>query len=112
MAIAVSKLLDAVIATGAGASIVLDAPSYLANSSAKMAFQAVLSGTGALTATVLVQVSNDAINWMTLGTITLSGTTLTSDGFTAEAPWAYVRGNVTAISGTGATITLHRSLLR
>lgn len=65
------------------------------------------SGTGA--ATIVVQVSNTDVNvdYITLGTITLTlSTTSTSDGFTSDAPWAYVRGNVTAISGTGAAVTL------
>ena len=39
-----------------------------------------------------------------MGTITLSGTTTATDGFTTIAPWRWVRVNVTAISGTGATV--------
>lgn len=74
-------------------------------------FQAIETGTGAVTATVIVQASNDeatykgnASNWITIATITLSGTTSTTDGFTTVAPWKYVRAGVTAISGTGATV--------
>ncbi len=69
-------------------------------------FQATISGTGAVTATVLIQVSNDASNWITLGTITLSGTTSATDGFASSAPWAYVRSNCTAISGTSAALSV------
>lgn len=62
------------------------------------------SGTGA--ATVNIEVSNDGNNWLNLGTITLTiGTTETSDGFAFDATWAYVRGNVTSISGTGASVS-------
>lgn len=43
--------------------------------------------------------------WFSLGTITLTlATTISSDGFTTDAPWRHVRANVTAISGTDATV--------
>lgn len=69
-------------------------------------FQATVVGTGAVTATVTIEYSNDNTYWCSTvgGTITLSGTTSSSDGFTSSAPWKYVRANVTAISGTGATV--------
>ena len=72
-------------------------------------YQAILSGTGALTATVIIEVSNDGVNACStpLGTIVLSGTTLTSDGFTSSAPWKYVRARISAISGTNATIDVN-----
>ncbi len=73
---------------------------------ANRAYQATETGTGTISATVLVQASNDGVGWITLGTITLSGTAVASDGFAALAPWMEVRGDVTAISGTGAAITL------
>ena len=70
-------------------------------------FQAIVTGTGAVTATVLIQVSNEAdtfngakANWITMGTITLAGTTTATDGFTTVCPWRYVRASVTAISAT------------
>jgi hypothetical protein len=72
-------------------------------------FQAVANGTsGAFATTVLVQVSNDNVNFITLGAISLSGTATTAatDGFATTAPWRYVVGNVSAISGTGANVTL------
>jgi len=71
-------------------------------------FQAIVTGTGAVTATVNIEVSNDGTNWVAtpMGTITLSGTTSASDGFTSAAPWKWVRANVTAISGTGATVVV------
>ena len=69
-------------------------------------FQATVIGTGTVTATVQIQCSNDGTNWCStvLGTITLSGTTSSADGFTTQAPWKFVRAVVTAISGTGATV--------
>lgn len=104
------RLLNAVTATGAGASVTFDRPSGYGTTRSKATFQGTVSGTGAVTATVLVEVSNNAVNWLTLGTITLSGTTTASDGFAADAPWVWVRGNVTAISGTGAAVTLIQGL--
>lgn len=63
---------------------------------------------GAGSATIKVQVSNNDSDWLDLGTITLTlATTSSSDGFTSEAPWKHVRGNVTAISGTGASVNLY-----
>jgi hypothetical protein len=74
----------------------------------KSTFQAVLTGTGALTATVVIEGSNDGTNWVAtaLGTISLSGNDAVSDGFANDAPWKYVRARVTAITGTSATVTV------
>lgn len=71
-------------------------------------FQATVTGTGAVTASINIEVSNDGVNAVAtpMGTISLSGTTSASDGFTTAAPWKYVRANVTAISGTGATVVV------
>ena len=70
-------------------------------------FQAIVSGTGSVSATVGIQVSNENetgqgtnSNWITISTITLTGTTTATDGFTTIAPWRFVRANVTAVSGT------------
>ena len=75
-------------------------------------FQAIATATsGTVTGTVLIQVSNEDAtfqgtksNWITIATITLSGTTTATDGFTTIAPWRYVRASATAISGTNAII--------
>jgi hypothetical protein len=52
-------------------------------------------------------------NWLAtaIGTVTLNGTTSATlpsltDGFTTEAPWKFVRVNVTNITGTGATVSV------
>jgi len=81
--------------------------------SGRNTFQAVANGSsGAYTATVTIKVSNDNTNWLTLGTITLSGTatTASSDGFASDAPWAYVRADVASFTGTGATCNVYRSV--
>jgi len=80
--------------------------------SGRATFQAVANGSsGAYTATVNILVSNDNTNWVTAGTITLSGTATTadSDGFTTDAPWAYVRADVASFTGTGATCDVYMS---
>ena len=71
-------------------------------------FDAKVVGTGAVTATVIIYVSNtgDDDDWIDAGTITLSGTTSDADGFAMEAKWAYTKANVSAISGTGAAVTV------
>lgn len=90
-----------VTSTGAGIGVYKDSP--------YSTFQATVSGTGAVSATVTIEVSNDGTNWCStvMGTITLSGTTSSTDGFTSEAPWKYIRANVTAISGTNATVQVY-----
>lgn len=89
--------------TGAGA--------WFAKKSPHASFQATVTGTGVVTATVTVEVSNGpdaspvALETVA-GTITLTGTTSSSDGLVTEnASWKFVRLKVTAISGTGATVT-------
>ena len=93
-------LLKAVTSTGVGAAQYKDKLST--------SFQATVTGTGAVAATINIEVSNDPTQtaWVVLGTITLSGTTTATDGFVSNTPWIYFRGNVTTISGTGATVNL------
>jgi len=66
--------------------------------------QASVAGTGAVSATVVVEVANIVDQWLTLGTITLSGTTKATDGFGYGAPWDLIRCRLTSISGSGATV--------
>ena len=96
----VRDIMSGATSTGAGNAHFKDSP--------YASFQATVSGTGAVTATVDIEVSNDGTNWCdtAAGTITLSGTTSATDGFTTTSPWKYVRANVTAISGTGATVSV------
>lgn len=68
--------------------------------------QARVSGTGAVTATVLVEVSNDEAVYLPLGTITLSGTTSATDGFAISPSFRTIRASVTAISGGSAAVTV------
>jgi hypothetical protein len=72
------------------------------------AIQATVTGTGAVSATIVIYGSNDGVNAVStsLGSITLSGTTSSSDGFITNAPWKYIQAIVTAISGTGASVNV------
>jgi hypothetical protein len=101
MSIPVLKILDAVTVTGPG-------DTYRSGSGRRTihTFQAIITGTGAITATVLIQSSLDAIHWGTLVTFTLSGNDSDSAIAAAEAPYEYYRVNVTAISGTGCAATM------
>lgn len=69
-------------------------------------FQATVKGLGPVSATVLIEVSNDGDNFLLLGTLTLSGSNSASDGFASAAPWTFFRAKTTAISGTGAVVTV------
>lgn len=97
-----SLLVNGVTATGAVPVVATCA----ASGTTFQAFGTTTAGSGA--ATVVIQVSNDGANWIDLGTITLTlGTSATTDGFAALAAWAFVRANVTAISGTGASVSVY-----
>ena len=91
-----TTLLNGVTTTGAG--------SGNGGPCGSNSYQATVTGTGAVSATVAVEVSNDGQNWLNIGTITLSGTDSGSDGFAVGfgCKYNFSRGNVTAISGTGA----------
>lgn len=85
--------------TGYGDFVYKDSPNA--------SFQAIVTGTGAVTATVTIEYSNDGVNPLDTvgGTITLSGTTTDSDGFISQnASWKYVRAHLTAVTGTDATV--------
>jgi hypothetical protein len=98
--IASYTLLSAATATGAGPTA-----QGLAYPKTYQASGTTSSGSGS--ATVAVQCSNDGTNWDTLGTITLTlSTTTSSNSFASDDRCFRLRGNVTAISGTGAAVTL------
>lgn len=92
-------LLDGVISTTTGTALDMagvDDRNFVAH----------VEGTGAVSATVVVQVSNNNLHWGTLATFSLSGTTSASDVYVSDDAWQFIRGKVTAISGTGAAVTL------
>lgn len=67
-------------------------------------YSASVTGTGTVSATVIVYGSNDGQNWNDLGTITLSGSNSAMDGFPSIAPWEYVKADLTTITGTNAIV--------
>lgn len=63
---------------------------------------------GAGTATVVIEVTNGGEAWLTLDTLSLTlSTTPSAAGGAVVAPWAYIRARVTAITGTGATVSTY-----
>jgi hypothetical protein len=72
---------------------------------ALLSVQARVAGTGAVAASVAIQVSDNATNWITATTLSLSGTDVAFDGAAYHATWAYYRVSVSGITGTGATVT-------
>jgi hypothetical protein len=61
---------------------------------------------GAGAATVLIRGSNDDTNWDTIGTLALTlATTTSSDSFTSQDCYEFIRAEVSAISGTGAVVS-------
>jgi hypothetical protein len=93
-------MLSGATATGAGAASTM-------NKNAKT-FQAAgttASGTGS--ATVAIECTVNGSNWDVLGTITLTlSTTTSSNSFTSNDRCNQHRANVTAISGTGASVSV------
>jgi formylmethanofuran dehydrogenase subunit C len=77
--------------------------------SADRTFQGIVTGTGAVSATIVVEGSNTGQTgeYISLGTITLTGTTKATDGFASNAKWTYVRARVTAATGTGAAVSVY-----
>ena len=74
---------------------------------ARVAFQAFLSGTGAVAATFSIECSNDGVTACstTLADLELTGTDAVSDGFASTGHWAYVRVKApTVFTGTGKTL--------
>lgn len=98
------KILSAATVTGAGSAFECW--------DERQAFQALgTTSSGAGAASIKIQGSLDNSNWIDLGTITLTlATTSSSDGFGIDVPWRYVRANVSSISGTGASVTVWRSV--
>lgn len=70
-------------------------------------FSANVAGTGSVSATVQIEVRNTVGGgWVLYGTMTMSGTTQAADAIAGTARYAEYRANVTAISGTGAAVTV------
>lgn len=104
-----SKLLDAVATVAVGATVAM--PDGMPRGFTVDVLQSAF-GTAANSATVLLQCSNfnpadNSSVWQTLNSFTLAGTGVASVAkYASVEPWKYLRGNVTALSSTGAVITM------
>lgn len=100
----VKQLANAATTTGVKTTV---SDFFNGNDSDKKTIQVTGATTsGAGSATVAIEVSNDSVGWIVLATTTLTlSTTPATDGFVLDAPWFAIRANVTAISGTGANVT-------
>lgn len=68
--------------------------------------QATVVGTGAVTADLSVQVSNDLVGWVEIQAIALSDSDLATNIYTVQSAYRHVRVEVEAITGTGAEVTV------
>lgn len=93
-----ARLIAGRTTTGAGDAAEIDAGSKT--------IQGVVTGTGAVSATIEIQGSVSGTNWDVIGTLTISGTDSASDSFTSQDRYRFHRANVAAISGTGAAATV------
>lgn len=69
-------------------------------------FQVNLTGSGTVSVSAAIEVSNDRSNWITATTLSLSGTNSDTDGATLAAGWAYARVTLSSITGTSATASV------
>ena len=70
-------------------------------------YDARVTGTGAITATVTLFGSNDGVGYSTTPflTFTLSGTTSVTDSYVSQANWGFIRCTTANVTGTGATVS-------
>jgi hypothetical protein len=68
--------------------------------------QVVLTGSGTVSVTATVQVSNDRSNWIDATALSLSGTGGDTDGATLASGWMWMRVTLSSITGTSATASV------
>lgn len=84
-------------------------PAGSTSPSGSQGFQLVVTGTGNVSASAQIVVSNDGINWTSLGgalAATSTANVSTAISGNSNTPYQYFGGYITAISGTGAKATL------
>jgi len=72
--------------------------------------QAIVQGSGAITATVQPIVSNDGINWIAYGSgIAITGTAPQTGSYVGTANWKYYSAYLSAVTGTtsGTTVLMN-----
>lgn len=78
---------------------------WLSRPTEKGSFQVTITGTGAIAATVAIEVSDDAVNAQNAMTFTMSGTTSDTAARAMCALWKFARAVVSAPSGSITSIT-------
>jgi len=71
----------------------------------KNSFQVNLTGSGTVSVTATLEVSNDGANWIPATALSMTGTGGDVDGVTLDAGWVYARITLSSITGTSATAT-------
>lgn len=74
-------------------------------------FQGAVTGTGAVSVTITIQGSLDKVNWVTLGAMSLSGTTTATDGFVSQGEWYAYRAVTSSATGTISSIVALMSVV-
>lgn len=72
--------------------------------------QLIVTGSGTVTATAVVEGTNDPTGtngWQTIATLNASGTTSASDSVVVQHTWAQLRARSTALTGTGAAAVVN-----
>lgn len=72
---------------------------------AKRTFQVTMTA-GSTSCSVVIEGSNDDIGWVPVANLDVVVSDNISAGVTTDAPWRAVRANVTALTGTIASITM------
>lgn len=70
------------------------------NQSLKMSFQLAVQGAGSVSASAVVEGSHDGQGWITIATMSASGSGYATDGGTFETYFPQVRARLTAVTGT------------
>lgn len=71
----------------------------------KRTFQATQTPNGT-SCEVTIEGSNDNVGWVPVATISIVVAEAASGGVVTDSPWAYVRANLTAITGGSVTVTM------
>lgn len=89
-----SRLLEASVTTTGESFPMHEAPCSV---------QATVTGSGAVSATVVIEVNNDGA-WLTFDTLTLSGTTMATGASVCAVRYNHMRARLTGVSGASALV--------
>lgn len=96
-----TSILAGVTSTGIGSTCYKFPPG-----TSKRFIQVIETGSGAITGTILLEGSADCVNFNTLDTFSETGTTAVFESVQNDNSAVCIRGNVTALTGTNATVSL------